>query len=439
MGVINIDKVTIANNVASDAAGVNAQGASNIAASVFTANAGIALTTSGNSVVRDCIFEANTGSGISNNGILAVTDSKFLSNTSTIGGGLLNRGTATIVKSNFENNSASNFGGAVANDSQFGNLATISIAGSTIHNNRAAFGGGGIYNFSGSADIANSTISNNVASDGTGFGSGGGVYNSSFGGFAGVVQISNSTVRNNTAHFGGGGVLNFGFTTLTVTASTLHGNSSTLGGAAYNQGFSGADASMTFDKSTIGNNTASSLGAGVYNDGQFGGLSSIQIVASTISGNAAGSQGGGIYNIVGVAAIGNTIVAKNSAASAIDVFGTFASAGYKLVGAADGSTGFGVTGDLLGSAATPINPKLGTLKNNGGQTWTFALLVGSPALNSGNPALTGQTDQRGVSRPQGTRVDIGAFELKVGGPTVLNLQAANQEEFDLRRRNRSAT
>src|SRR5208282_6662196 len=64
---------------------------------------------------------------------------------------------------------------------------------------------------------------------------------------------------------------------------------------------------------------------------------------------------------------------------------------------------------------------LGILQNNGGPTQTIALFSTSPAVDaiplspvnyctdtSGNPVTT---DQRGVTRPQGSGCDIGAFEL----------------------------
>lgn len=63
---------------------------------------------------------------------------------------------------------------------------------------------------------------------------------------------------------------------------------------------------------------------------------------------------------------------------------------------------------------------LGPLHDNGGPTFTLALLPGSPAIDhipaddctdvDGN-AVT--IDQRGVSRPQGPSCDIGAFEVGV--------------------------
>ena len=64
----------------------------------------------------------------------------------------------------------------------------------------------------------------------------------------------------------------------------------------------------------------------------------------------------------------------------------------------------------MGTADSPIDPKLGKLKNNGGPTKTMALLKGSPAIAAAFaiPDLT--TDQRGVARdPEAP--SIGAYEF----------------------------
>ena len=56
-----------------------------------------------------------------------------------------------------------------------------------------------------------------------------------------------------------------------------------------------------------------------------------------------------------------------------------------------------------------VNPLLGALANNGGQTDTRALAAGSPAINAG--ATCPSTDQRGVARDGAC--DIGAYEYSV--------------------------
>jgi hypothetical protein len=61
---------------------------------------------------------------------------------------------------------------------------------------------------------------------------------------------------------------------------------------------------------------------------------------------------------------------------------------------------------------------IGPLQDNGGSTWTHALLLGSAAIDNTNESLgcvdeTGAlltTDQRGATRPVGARCDVGAFE-----------------------------
>ena len=67
----------------------------------------------------------------------------------------------------------------------------------------------------------------------------------------------------------------------------------------------------------------------------------------------------------------------------------------------------------MGTHIHTDDPKLGPLADNGGLTMTHALLSGSSALNRGTSAGAPSTDQRGVSRPQGSGYDMGAFELEV--------------------------
>jgi hypothetical protein len=59
-------------------------------------------------------------------------------------------------------------------------------------------------------------------------------------------------------------------------------------------------------------------------------------------------------------------------------------------------------------------PLLGPLRDNGGPTWTHALYSGSPAINTGNNALTLPYDQRGApfARVAKAIADIGAYEVQ---------------------------
>ena len=138
-------------------------------------------------------------------------------------------------------------------------------------------------------------------------------------------------------------------------------------------------------------------------------------------GNPAGSagfpQGGGIYVTVTSGPIGNTIIAGNVSLAGPDASGPFSSSGFNLVGAFEGSTGFGVTGDKIGNSVFPLDPKLSSLANNGGPTDTMALLAGSPAINAANTANAPARDQRNYLRPDAP--DIGAYEF--GGTIPVTL------------------
>jgi hypothetical protein len=97
---------------------------------------------------------------------------------------------------------------------------------------------------------------------------------------------------------------------------------------------------------------------------------------------------------------------------------TFTSLGYNLIG---NGTITPKPGDQIGTASSPIDPMLGVLQDNGGPTFTHALLPGSPAIDKGGASgLT--TDQRGRARPadfpsippaeNGDNSDIGAVEVQ---------------------------
>jgi hypothetical protein len=144
---------------------------------------------------------------------------------------------------------------------------------------------------------------------------------------------------------------------------------------------------------------------------------------------AAGSPGvGGGLAVAGggTASLVNTLLAANVApGTAPDVAGNVTSLGYNLVGIADGSNGFGASGDLLGTASSPLVPEIGPLVDNGGTTLTHALVPGSPAIDAGDATHIADLsyDQRGPGFPRqvGVRPDIGAFEFLPPPPQPIAL------------------
>ena len=81
----------------------------------------------------------------------------------------------------------------------------------------------------------------------------------------------------------------------------------------------------------------------------------------------------------------------------------------------------GTNGNIVGS-----DPVLGPLADNGGPTFTHALLAGSPAIDAGDTLEP--TDQRGEARPFGLADDIGAFELQTC--YVDNWSVSNEAELN---------
>jgi CSLREA domain-containing protein len=222
------------------------------------------------------------------------------------------------------------------------------------------------------------------------------------------LTLNNLTITNGVAPASsGGGVRNDG--TLTVTNSTFSDNSAPSGGSG--GGISNASGALTVTNSTFSGNTAN-FGGGILNSS-----GTLTIANSTFSGNPA--TGGGVYNVGGTATLRNTIVANSGS----NCGGAIINGGNNID---DGTTcGWGTVSGSMSST----NPSLGGLANNGGPTRTFALLSGSPAIDGvtfSAPNSAPSTDQRGVTRPQGVRYDIGAFEgseTQAGPAYIVNTSA----------------
>src|SRR6185369_10737031 len=102
-------------------------------------------------------------------------------------------------------------------------------------------------------------------------------------------------------------------------------------------------------------------------------------------------------NLGGFVDILHTIVAANHATFDLfnDEFAETWSYGFNLIGSATGPL---IPGPADQSGLTGAALKLGPLQDNGGPTFTQALLCGSPAIDAGNNSGAPATDQRGFAR-----------------------------------------
>jgi CSLREA domain-containing protein len=236
----------------------------------------------------------------------------------------------------------------------------------------------------------------------------GGLYNE------GTATISSTTIDSNQATISGGGIVNTG--TLTVQASTISGNT-----AVDYAGIRNISGVATLDTVTISGNIASNDGGAIGNE-NFGVAAQLVIRDSTIVANTASASGGGTVaggiraTSDGSVHVANSIIAGNIGTA--DLVGTFVSDSYNLVGNPGTAEGFvnAVKSDKVGSSGSPLDPLLGPLRDNGGLTWTHAVLPGSPAEDVvDRPLSASQVDQRGVSRfpslSEHTLSDIGAYEF----------------------------
>jgi predicted outer membrane repeat protein len=274
---------------------------------------------------------------------------------SNFGGGVYNTGTLSITNCRFANNQAS-WGGGLEN------RQALSVIDTTFTTNSATSGGAGAETYGGSVTIARSAFINNISSNGSTVGSGGGFQTDPG---TGNVWLTNVTFSGNrasgTTDDGGGAIMSYGGT-------------------------------LYLSHLTLANNYSATHG---------GGISTSSGYATTINFN-------------------NTILYANTAAtgSLDDLYGTFNSQDYNLIGTLSGATLTGATShNLIGQ-----NPELNTLSDNGGSSYSFALLPGSPAIDYIPASVNGcgstlYEEQRGRTRPVNYPdypggCDIGAFELQ---------------------------
>jgi hypothetical protein len=231
------------------------------------------------------------------------------------------------------------------------------------------------------------------------------------------LSMSNTTVSSNSVRYGAVSVgAWFGEAEVYIDSCTISGNMSSPGDQAAAVRITGG--AVTVTNSTISGNAMSEGCGGIVVEG-----GTLHLDGATVTGNQ-GLTEGGLCVTGGEVTLSNTIIGLNVPKDGI---GPITSEGHNLI---TDTSGFTISGDTA-TNLTGVDPLLGPLADNGGPTLTHALLVGSPAIDAGDPAGCGSpVDQRGACRHTdglcdgSARCDMGAYELE-GCLATLNVLEAS--------------
>lgn len=338
----------------------------------------------------------NGGSGgaiLLNGNELIVSNCEFIGNKAGSAGAISigPNGEAMISNSLFSGNQSD--GSFAAHGGAFRVSGKLTSADSEFTNNFSKEGGGAVYSSPGSETVIRRSL---LANNGSG-GEGGAISVTS----RAAVSIYDSTISDNAviSPFEGGGIAATGSEMiLTVTNSTISGNSADQGAGINFSTFIGSD------------------------------NSSLNVVNSIVSGNDALLLGGTneirFNSRADTFNLNHSLVGHAGLTSSLAIRGDF-----------DGENNIFATSD--GDTPTALNNILLPLALNEGSTRTHALPPNSPAINNATDGMNVQAfvfslyapgcrgteigpstplpafrpDQRGVERPSGAACDIGAYEF----------------------------
>jgi hypothetical protein len=301
-----------------------------------------------------------------------------------------------------------------------GGTAKVEIRGMTLENGDTSGGqfgvadGGAMRNF-GTLAVRDCVFKNNKA----GGNGGGGIANE------GTLVLEDSLFQGNTTNFWGGGVGMINGGKATINRCAFVGNHASEGGGIGVQVLNPAlPGDVTITNTTISGNTTVYGGTGVFNLSNANGATAVMRLEHCTIVQNQGAFVSGVANYVGGGGgvvkmtMSNTIVAFNVNGPQVgkNAAAELTSLGHNMI--SDASLTAPLASDWLNT-----DPKLAPLASHpnaqGGTTFAYALLDGSPALDAGGVSgLT--TDQRGWGRPfdlnnvgnaaGSNGSDIGAFE-----------------------------
>ncbi len=330
--------------------------------------------------VTNCVFESNSaayyGGGMFNRSSLPeVTNCVFSSNSSNrYGGGMWNGNSSSMVTNCvFESNSAGDRGGGMYNSD-----SSPTVTNCVFSANSSNRYGGGMYNGNSSPMVTNCVFESNSTGD-----RGGGMYN-----YASSPGVSDCVFSANSSDGYGGGMYNqYGLPV--VTNCIFESNSAgDRGGGMYNYTSSPWVTDCVFSA-----NSSNSYGGGMYISS-----SSPVVTNCTLYANTATDSGGAVW--IG----GNSnLYLRNSIIWGVGSDIETESGSDTFVGYSDVQGGYPGTGNL------DADPEFFDAANG-----DFRLMPNSPCIDTGTSTGAPEDDLRGVSRPQGAGIDMGAYEMLVG-------------------------
>jgi len=331
------------------------------------------------------------GGGIYAQAVTLVVDStRFAGNTATQSGGallMLTSGSSTLRQVLAEDNEAFN-GGAFG----FSGTMAVVIEGGVVRRNRASNVGGGVWK-AGQSTLA---MTGTQVLENTATAQGGGVQLVGPGAPATLRRV---TVRGNTATNASGGGVTAGVPVLVEQSTFANNTAGAIGGGL----FAAGTGNLTLRTSTFSANVAI-VGGGLAATGPAA------LTNATFVANSASDYGAGIgTNNAGAVTVTNVLLAGNLVGSSA---GNCGSGGTSTITSAGGNLSADETCTRFSQPTDKPNTPAGvntTLADNGGPTFTHALLEGSAAINAAVPAACPTTDQRGFTRVGAC--DIGAVEF----------------------------
>ncbi len=403
---------------------------------------GVVIARAADNPQRFRLFDIDTGSALALRGVTLRGgyakggDAGLGGGALGAGGAIFNRGTLSIENSTLDANTAQ--GGAVraassatggggvggdatANDGGGPNGGTLSAGvgwggGGRIPSDPPQFGGGG----SGLGAPGSSGSSGGAGGFGAGSGGGPTAGVPGFAGGSGCASGGGSGGALGGAIFNDGGTLAIGNSTLTGNLALGGANERCSGATGFGYAMGGAvfnyNGRLSVRFSTLAGNAVRwglSTGASGRNDG--GAIYSLGNYACAAQGNVCERDRATLLVADSIVA-DNTYDSFSASSAGNDIYvgpGAFALLDGQSVSAGEGN----MIGHQEGFAGhwlvTGQSPQLGALADNGGPAWTLLPAAASPVIDRIDPAQCAmRTDQRGVTRPQGSHCDIGAVEYR---------------------------